>query len=182
MVDYNPPFETIATFFGIWHEHKRGGHKGLHEFYFENNYLLLLNIHEDISVGTYRSLMPSSVRPLRRDDFNRKAVDILKSKKIKNKIVAAQEAGMSCDDVCRDVSKRCKDELLDYANNCESLQAYFPCTQCVGSIGSDQPAYVKDDAPVRSLPRSCLYNYDTKSVPLTCQGSHPDTKRLCVCE
>ena len=33
---YGPPeFEPIASFFGIWHEHRRGGHKGLHEFYWD---------------------------------------------------------------------------------------------------------------------------------------------------
>ena len=38
------PFAPIASFFGLWHEHRRGNYRGLHEFYWENNnYLLLLN-------------------------------------------------------------------------------------------------------------------------------------------
>jgi len=41
----SPPFEPIARFFGIWHEHRRGAHKGLHEFYWENKYVLLLNTY-----------------------------------------------------------------------------------------------------------------------------------------
>ncbi len=39
-----PPFEAIARFFGIWHEHRRGAHRGLHEFYWEHKYVLLLNV------------------------------------------------------------------------------------------------------------------------------------------
>ena len=30
-----PPFGTPARFFGLWHEHRRGAHKGLHEFYWD---------------------------------------------------------------------------------------------------------------------------------------------------
>ena len=41
-----PPFEPIARFFGLWHEHKRGAHRGLHEFYFRGSYVLLLNAFE----------------------------------------------------------------------------------------------------------------------------------------
>lgn len=43
-----PPFQPIAEFFGIWHEHQRGVHKGLHEFYFgpgAAQYILLLNLY-----------------------------------------------------------------------------------------------------------------------------------------
>jgi len=40
-----PPFEPLARFFGLWHEHRRGAHKGLHEFYWENKYVLLLNAY-----------------------------------------------------------------------------------------------------------------------------------------
>lgn len=61
--EYNPPpFEPVAKFFGIiittitiisisslslsgiWHEHKRGAHKGLHEFHYYSNYILLFNV------------------------------------------------------------------------------------------------------------------------------------------
>jgi hypothetical protein len=39
----SPPFQGISTLFGLWHEHRRGAHKGLHEFYWEGKYILLLN-------------------------------------------------------------------------------------------------------------------------------------------
>ncbi len=65
---YPPPFQSIANFFGLWHEHRRGAHKGLHEFYWDprgkvkglsglgkddaaprgggaGKYVMLLNIH-----------------------------------------------------------------------------------------------------------------------------------------
>jgi hypothetical protein len=182
MVDYNPPFETIAKFFNIWHEHKRGGHHGLHEFYFESNYLLLLNIHEDIEVGTYRKLIPKTTKPFRKDDFHQPIKNMKKLKQLQPKIKKAKQAGLSCHEICQEYHQECQEEELSYINNCETLETFFTCSQCIGSIGPDQPAYVKDDASPRSLPRSCLYNYDIQSSPLTCEGYHPDTMRLCVCQ
>lgn len=46
-----PPFQPIAKVFGIWHEHRRGVHHGLHEFYWsasastggELSYFLVIN-------------------------------------------------------------------------------------------------------------------------------------------
>ena len=62
-----PPFQPIAKVFGIWHEHKRGVHRGMHEFYWnpskddqrEKSYILVLN-----TIGgdkSYQSLKPASV-------------------------------------------------------------------------------------------------------------------------
>lgn len=50
-----PPFQPVAEFFGIWHEHQRGVHKGLHEFYFgrgAKQYILLLNVHQSSDGGS----------------------------------------------------------------------------------------------------------------------------------
>ena len=49
-----PPFQPVAEFFGIWHEHQRGVHKGLHEFYFgqgAKQYILLLNVYPSSGAG-----------------------------------------------------------------------------------------------------------------------------------
>lgn len=62
----NPPFEGPAQYFGIWHEHKRGAHRGLHEFYWRKEtsdalvYVLLLNVYDRIS-GNYKELKPPHI-------------------------------------------------------------------------------------------------------------------------
>jgi hypothetical protein len=67
----NPDFEAFARYFGIWHEHSRGAHGGLHEFYFNSNHILLLNVMDPVVSGvpTYGDLKPTDIRPLRSSDF-----------------------------------------------------------------------------------------------------------------
>ena len=72
-------FEQIGRFFGIWHEHKRGVHKGVHEFYWRGRYVLLLNIFEGggrrsgrplgMKGNNYKSLMPLGTKVLARSEF-----------------------------------------------------------------------------------------------------------------
>jgi hypothetical protein len=182
--DYNPPFETVGRFFGIWHEHKRGNHKGLHEFYFEDNYILLLNIHESVLNSNYHTWKPTNIHVFGQEYFtNRQALMSMQSSKIHNKVYRASAAGQSCDMVCQNNGgKMCKANLLPYANNCDMLQQHFPCVHCSGSLGAEQPAYVREEAGAQSLPRHCLFNQDTRALPITCGAFHPDTLRLCVCE
>ncbi|CAM9799729.1 unnamed protein product, partial [Ectocarpus fasciculatus] len=44
MATSNPPFKPISSFFGLWHEHRRGAHRGMHRFYFHDKLILLINI------------------------------------------------------------------------------------------------------------------------------------------
>lgn len=178
--DYNPPFEPVARLFGIWHEHKRGAHRGLHEFFFEGNYLLLLNVHVSVA-NNYRDLMPRAVQPMSKEAFRPEAVAEAKASRIKSQLHRAKGPGISCDQTCREQGKRCEDSRLTDANSCLLLQQLFDCHECSGSIGSDQPAFVRVEAPTQSLPGHCLFNQDTNRVPITCAASHPDTIRLCVC-
>lgn len=180
--DYNPPFEAVGNFFGIWHEHKRGNHHGLHEFYFEGNYILLLNINPDVTNSNYRRLMPANTKTFSKDFFNKNAILSAKSSQIKSKVYRAKVSGVDCNHVCGEHGKKCSVSGLELANTCDVLKQYYPCVECEGSIGADQPAYVHEDAPPSSLPRHCLFNHDLRMVPITCEGSHPDTMRLCVCE
>lgn len=185
VADYNPPFETIGKFFGIWHEHHRGNHKGVHEFYFEDNYILLLNIHNTVLNSHYSEWKPDGVRAFGRDYFtNKQALMSMQASKVQHKLYRASQPGQSCDAVCRQQGdgKQCIEALLPYANNCEMLQKHFPCVECSGSMGAEQPAYVREEASAASLPRHCLYNEDTSIMPIKCAASHPDTLRLCVCE
>lgn len=75
--DYgHPPFETISSAFGIWHEHRRGCHRGLHEFYWSKpsatagskptHYILLLNTREidERSDSTYKKYKPPHIKPI----------------------------------------------------------------------------------------------------------------------
>lgn len=67
----NQDFNGISRFFGIWHEHSRGAHGGIHEFYFRSNHVLLLNI-QDASVDgveSYSFLKPPDVTPLANRNF-----------------------------------------------------------------------------------------------------------------
>lgn len=182
--DFGTPFETVGRFFGIWHEHHRGNHKGLHEFYYEGNYVLLLNIHGSVVNSHYRDWKPGHVHAFTREYFtNKQALLALQASKVDKKVYRASQAGLTCHDVCRENGNlSCKQDMLPYANSCEVLKQYFPCMECSGSLGAEQPAYVREDAPSQSLPRHCLFNQDTAALPITCGASHPDTLRLCVCE
>lgn len=61
-----PPFQPISKVFGIWHEHKRGVHKGLHEFYWsqgkddrtDRSYFLLLNTFD--ARNSYEAQRPAN--------------------------------------------------------------------------------------------------------------------------
>lgn len=110
---FNPSeFQRISEFFGIWHEHRRGNYRGLHEFYWENNYILLLNTHElmngmrkaDIrfnknSLNSYRSFKPAEVPTIRSNDFDKRILSDIKLANMKLDTFKAKTVGQSCDEV-----------------------------------------------------------------------------------
>ncbi|KAH9301845.1 hypothetical protein KI387_013428, partial [Taxus chinensis] len=56
--------------------------------------------------------------------------------------------GQSCTSVCKSRGQSCTLRRLLELNRCEVLQKYMSCKgACIGSIGSDQPAEVINDAP-----------------------------------
>jgi hypothetical protein len=113
------PFTPVAQFFGIWHEHRRGGHHGLHEFFWEGNYVLLLNVYVDefsrqeegqtgSSSGggdgaeptTYRYLLPPEVKPLQRgEQFDKSLLVDVRRRKMNVQPVRATTVDSSCDEV-----------------------------------------------------------------------------------
>lgn len=93
-----PEFEPVSTFFGIWHEHRRGGHKGLHEFYWEGNYVLVLNCFGDKS-QTFDALKPSSVRFIEPNAFDKSLVLEMKRSRTHIDIHKSDKVGLSCDGV-----------------------------------------------------------------------------------
>jgi hypothetical protein len=73
------PFEAMGGFFGIWHEHRRGAHKNMHEFYWtspaasknadnKSSYILLLNTFGEAK-ESYRALKPADAPILQPRDF-----------------------------------------------------------------------------------------------------------------
>lgn len=107
------PFEPVAAFFGIWHEHRRGNHRGLHEFYWESNYVLLLNVYDSTIHGgaynggagaesTYRHLMPPTVKPIRQGkQFDKSLLVEMKRRTLHIQPVKAAKTGMNCNEVTR---------------------------------------------------------------------------------
>lgn len=64
-----PEFQPISSFFGIWHEHRRGADRGLHEFCWEDKYILLFNVRNLNGEKNYKSLMPHSAVTVRPETF-----------------------------------------------------------------------------------------------------------------
>lgn len=50
---------------------------------------------------------------------------------------------------------------------------------CTLSLGSEQPAFVIQNAPTENLPNTCLITSNPSSTD--CYASHPYTIRLCPC-
>lgn len=92
-------FEPIASFFGIWHEHKRGGHHGLHEFYWNDKYILLLNVHAR-NTATYSHLKPSEAKILGSSSFSKQRYLAYHQRKSVNlQLYPSTSANKNCDEV-----------------------------------------------------------------------------------
>ena len=175
-----PPFEPIAKFFGLWHEHKRGSRQGLHEFHWhDHSYILLLNIHSSLGDSSYKHLKPSTAKIIDPNQFNVNLIHEYRRNQLKLEGTPAEKPGMTCDQVCASKNKSCRSDLLGLLNNCVSLNSAFRCQSCSPSSGPDQPAYVSPDADKVYSPGGCFYNINIEIS--TCSGSHPATYRLCAC-
>ncbi|XP_059463623.1 uncharacterized protein LOC132192329 isoform X2 [Corylus avellana] len=95
-----------------------------------------------------------------------------------NVIVGRQSE--SCNSVCKSNGQSCVPNKLLVLNQCDIMQKYLSCKgACLASMGADQPAEVVDDAPKNLNPGACLFT-QAQSM-LSCDGSHPFTRRLCPC-
>ena len=181
MLGRKPEFEPLSMFLGIWHEHRRGAHKGVHELFYEDKYVLILNVRDRPGeYDNYKSKMPPNAVLLDPRRFDKSAVLSEKKRKKMGLVgTAATAAGMNCDDVCQKKGMTCRKDLLPLLNTCQALNELFPCRDCVKSIGSDQPAYVSPTAPATHGPGKCVVS----SMPeqSTCGASHESTLRLCAC-
>jgi GNT-I family len=103
-------------------------------------------------------------------------------------VLASGRPGASCDEVCSEGSGAvgggltCVDEALTVINKCPWLQAAFPsyCNgNCSPSIGSDQPAFISERAPVDKAPGACFFTSERDY--LRCDGHWEFAHRLCPC-
>jgi len=191
--DYRPPdFDPIAKFFGIWHEHKRGAHRQIHEFYWGFSYILLINLWVKPSsvqipsqfAKSYKDLLPMDAQVLSPTKFDKRAVlDSLRKKgvdKRKIQLKAATTAGLSCDEVCeKDEKMECKQEFLELVNTCNAMNENFKCGTCKEGGGEDQPAYVSPTAAPEYKPNTCFISPSFETF--SCSARHAATLRLCVC-
>lgn len=99
--DNNPEFAAISSFFKIWHEYKRGSYQGVHEFYFLNHYVMLINT---LIKGGVQGKQPASVSVLSSRTFNSRDLQQRLSGSTKGESglvhVKGATAGASCDEVC----------------------------------------------------------------------------------
>lgn len=79
--------------------------------------------------------------------------------------------------VCAELGKECKPELMTLLNTCPALNDKFPCRECISSMGMEQPAYVALDARPEFGPGKCLVTTQLEPAK-SCAASHPATKRL----
>lgn len=95
----SPAFQPMAEFFGIWHEHKRGAHHGLHEFYYHSNYILIVNVFRSEekleNVITYANLLPSKSYLLNPHFFDKSKLPPADE----SKVLKASGPDISCDTV-----------------------------------------------------------------------------------
>jgi hypothetical protein len=104
MASSNPPFKPISSFFGLWHEHRRGAHRGMHRFYFEDKLILLLNVKFfSKKMGSYGALKPKSASILSPQEFRNRSPQTNRNVSpniLKNIVeVPATAPGMSCTQV-----------------------------------------------------------------------------------
>ena len=203
-----PPFEPLAKFFGIWHEHSRGVHRGLHEFYYgtgASRYILVLNVFGHDRGGgtgrikggrTYKYLKPDEARFLQPTEFTQElkhsleqaqSVQHLQTSGVK--VVGARAAGLSCNQVCasetgegEEEGMACDELSLPVINSCSALQSVFSCSGgCSESLGSEQPAMVLETVAGQGhKPGLCLFS--SNAAASTCNASHKYTQRACPCK
>lgn len=109
MATSNPPFKPISTFFGLWHEHRRGAHRGMHRFYFRDKLILLLNTKFfSKKMGSYASLKPKNAVIISPQAFNARKLSSLSSNiELDIVKVAATAPGMDCNKVSAMLISRC---------------------------------------------------------------------------
>jgi len=98
--------------------------------------------------------------------------------------LSVAQRGSSCAEFCAQSGGVCVERLFPLLNLCSAIKMRVECDSCEESVGADQPAMVESGAATAAMPRGrCLVNQLAAPPPHAskCGGSHPDTRRLCLC-
>eukprot|EP00924_Labyrinthula_sp_SR-Ha-C_P004728 snap_masked-scaffold_1-processed-gene-9.46-mRNA-1 protein AED:0.55 eAED:0.55 QI:0/-1/0/1/-1/1/1/0/589 len=186
--------QSLMEMFKLWHEPDRGQRYNVHEFWFENTHLIMINlwsaararenIFAQVAAETWENLKPDSVKVFNTETLLARIRVLFSKQKQHNevlditapliKIFVADREGQSCDDVCSQTSMSCELSGFDIVNTCENMRKHHSCQTCKASFGLDQPAYFMSSDQI-----TCFYN--TKPDYISCSGYHKNTKRLCPC-
>lgn len=183
---HEPPFfEPLSKFFHLWHEVRRGMFRGVHEFYFHTNYVVLVNVHgaqqpylADLATASmFAPLRPSDAPILQAFEFTNPPPPPPPQEHkggMSGASLLVGERGASCDATCGAVGKRCDGSRFREINTCEVMRRSFGgCTSgCQLSFGFEQPA----QDTTSSL---CLISSSPEESQ--CGASHAVTRRLCAC-
>jgi len=178
-------FESIGRFFGLWHEHRRGAHRGVHQFYWFDSYILIMNLWRPRDpekrklVKTFGHLKPPQVKVVAPQQFTTPHMSQLKLQKagIEVTVRIADKVDIDCSTVCEAIDGlMCSEAWFEAINTCETLTAHFPCETCTTSVGREQPAWEKT---IDSEQGICLIS--SSPARTTCSTKHKRTKRLCPC-
>lgn len=135
-----------------------GAHFNVHELRWREQDILLINDARE----RYLSLRPADHQSLRPEDFGPapstpgdagsvRPISESERQRAAAAATKAPSAGLSCDDVCASVGKKCTPGLFPALNDCQLLASHFPCTdRCEVNYGPDQPVYVPDEHLVGS--------------------------------
>jgi hypothetical protein len=98
-----PPFYPVSTFFGIWHEYRRGGHNGMHSFPWMGRNILIINTKPyHHSIPTYAHLMPVGAHYLSPSNFRAELIGEMRNEMPIQKgaaSIAARSPGVNCNEV-----------------------------------------------------------------------------------
>ena len=99
----------------------RGAHKGMHEFYYDDKYVLAINIRDRPGeYDNYRSKKPPNAVVLDPQKFDRASLQIEKNRKKLGLVgTPSAEAGSSCNQVCSKKGMKCRQDLLSLLNTCQ---------------------------------------------------------------
>lgn len=182
--------------FKIWHQVLRGARQAVHEFWYDDRKIVMINTF-DPSRTKPPSKKQRSVwffgypRQTKWIEHMPKEATIFNAQNLYSQLKGGQglpvvhteigykavgaspsDRGKSCDYVCAKKGLKCSVSQLKKVNNCEQLRSAFGCALCKTSYGVDQPSFVEKEA-------SCLVNSDRSYF--SCAGTFGQARRLCAC-
>ena len=99
-------FDTVARFFHIWHEFKRGEYGGVHEFGWENSWVVLLNTHAvSETILALKRVDPIPMTAFASASTSSSSNSLMASLSTQEKqhvhILSSKETNMNCHQICQ---------------------------------------------------------------------------------